>query len=290
MNTAIYGSIREPFLRVWTIARLNTCGEQERRTHCHGDNPNDEYKMLEKYLDAYELKARVAPGLIVALPMLVVAFYTAPVLRSWPFFTASGICGLALVYALGLVVRACGRAIEEELWNRWGGPPSTRFMRHRNTAFGADLKKSIATALAREFSFHLLSSEDEAKYPERSDKVIFDAFRKVRTFLRQHDANGLWSKLNAEYGFCRNLLGSRALWLVISLLSTGFAVAYSIRIGGNALNPASAVASLSLICSIYVGWFVLPELTRRVGESYAETAWLQFEHLSAEKSLKVSAG
>ena len=57
--------------------------------------------MIEKVLDEYELKARVAPGLIVALPVLVDSVYAAPILSSWPILVASGMCSLALVYGLG---------------------------------------------------------------------------------------------------------------------------------------------------------------------------------------------
>jgi len=71
--------------------------------------------MIEKFLDPYELKARIAPGLILALPVLVAAFYAAPVLSSWPMFAASGPCGFALIYALGHLARARGKAIEPEL-------------------------------------------------------------------------------------------------------------------------------------------------------------------------------
>jgi len=57
--------------------------------------------MIEKWLDAYELKARILPGLIVVFPLLIDALYAAPVLSSWSIFTMSGIGGLALIYTLG---------------------------------------------------------------------------------------------------------------------------------------------------------------------------------------------
>jgi len=44
--------------------------------------------MIEKFLDAYEMKARVAPGLILSLPLLVVVVYAAPILSSWSIFAA----------------------------------------------------------------------------------------------------------------------------------------------------------------------------------------------------------
>ena len=40
--------------------------------------------MIGKFLEEYELKARIAPGLIVALPALFEAVYMVPVLSNVP--------------------------------------------------------------------------------------------------------------------------------------------------------------------------------------------------------------
>jgi hypothetical protein len=142
--------------------------------------------MFEKFLDAYELKARIVPGLIVAVPVMIDALYTAPILDSWPIFAVSGVVGFALVYALGQVARAMGERIEPELWASWGGPPSTRFMRHHDSFFGEHLKALITKSVARELSAQLLGSEEEAKNPAAADKAIDDAFKQVRPWSAPH--------------------------------------------------------------------------------------------------------
>ncbi len=62
--------------------------------------------MIEKWLDPYDLKSRVVPGLIIIFPILVDALYSTPLLSNWPVFTMTSITGFALVYALGLLARA----------------------------------------------------------------------------------------------------------------------------------------------------------------------------------------
>jgi hypothetical protein len=238
--------------------------------------------MIEKFLDEYEVKARVAPGLIVALPVLVDAVYAAPALSGWPIFAAGGVCSLALIYGLGHLARARGEAIEPALWNRWGGPPSTRFLRHRDLAFARDLKGAIRRAVTERFSVTLLSAHDEATEPGRADSAIADAFRQVRQYLRQHDPNGLWYKHGVEYGYSRNLLGCRPIWAVVSLAATIFAAWHGARTGAGILNPASTIALLSLICAGYVGWAILPKATKRIAEGYAELAWIAFLRVSEE--------
>jgi len=74
--------------------------------------------MSDKFLDEYELKARIAPGLIVALPALVDAGYAVPVLSSLPIFAASSIFTLALIYGLGYLIRAEGQEVESCLWKQ----------------------------------------------------------------------------------------------------------------------------------------------------------------------------
>ncbi len=245
--------------------------------------------MIEKFLDPYELKARIAPGLILAFAILVDAAYTAPVLSSLPIFAASGICSLALIYGLGNFARARGKAIEPDLWKNWGGPPSTRFLRHRDSSFGNDLKSSIRNALASALSVRLLSSSEEGTNPELADRTIVDAFRLVRQYLRQNDPDGLWQKHNIEYGFCRNLLGCRMAWAVLSLLALVFSAANGIRTGAGVVNPASAVAVLSFACAFYVGWFIMPDATKRVADGYAESAWMAFLRISQGEHAKRQA-
>jgi len=238
--------------------------------------------MIEKYLDFYELKARDLPGLILVFPILIDALYAAPVLNSWSIFTVSGICGFALIYMLGHLARSLGEGIETKLWAYWGGPPSTRFMRHRDTTFCDTLKSLIYQKLTTELGARLATDEEEASNPQQADKEIEDAFRRVREYLRANDPKGLWYSHNIEYGFSRNLLGCRLLWAIVAVAATAFAVVYGIKNGGGPLNPASLMNCVALLCAVYIGWTVLPRSTKRVADGYAESAWLAFLRKSEE--------
>jgi hypothetical protein len=239
--------------------------------------------MIEKFLDPYELKARIAPGLILSVAVLVDVVYAAPLLSNLPLFAASGVCSLALIYGLGNFARARGEAIEPRLWSSWGGPPSTRFLRHRDTHLGDGLKSSIRDELWKRFSVKLPSPEEEAKNSELADREIVDSFRLVRSYLRQKDPDGLWQKHNTEYGFCRNLLGCRLGWTVLSLAALAFAVVTALRAVQSLINPGSIVGMLSFVCAVYVGWFLLPSGTKRVADGYAESAWMAFLRISRDE-------
>jgi hypothetical protein len=236
--------------------------------------------MIEKFLDPYEIKARIAPGLILSVAVLVAIVWVFPVLSSLPLFAATGICSLALIYGLGNFARARGAAIQPKLWATWGGEPSTRFLRIRDSHFGDALKTSIRTELRRRFRVQLLPPDEEGRNSELADREIADSFKRVRSYLRQKDSDGLWQKQNIEYGFCRNLLGCRVSWIVLSLVALAFALGFALRTSQSLVNPGSIVGSISLLCAIYVGWFVLPAATKRVADAYAESAWMAFLHLS----------
>ena len=234
------------------------------------------FRMIEKWLDPYDLKARIVPGLLIVFPILIDALYSAPVLSNWSVFAASSVCGFALVYSLGLLARDLGDRIQEELWESWGGAPSTRFLRYRDGTFGENLKNLIWVGIVAEFSVPPLTAEQEAMNPALADKEIADIFKRVRHYLRDKDANGLWKTHNIEYGFYRNLLGSRVPWLIVAITSTAFAVVFALRTGSTPINPASLLNLVASVCAIYLGWAILPGATKRAAEQYAESAWMAF--------------
>jgi hypothetical protein len=229
--------------------------------------------MIDGFLDPYELKARIAPGVIIVLPALADIAYAAPVVNTWSGFAATGVLGLALLYGLSHVVRAFGKSIQPKLWDV---APSTRLMRRQDSTFGEGTKESIRVAIASEFAIQLVSAQEEAQNPTRADDVIFEAFRHVREYLRQENPGGLWFKQGVEYGFCRNLMGCRFVWTAVSVCATAFAMGYAAKTGGGILNPAAALGLISIGCALYVGWSILPGAARRSGEAYAESAWIAF--------------
>jgi hypothetical protein len=236
--------------------------------------------MIEKVLDEYEIKARMAPALILILPLVVAILYAAPVLSSWPVFAAGGVFCLVLVYGLSYFVRWQGVSIEPKLWASWGGPPSTRFLRHSDLTFSEQTKSRIRAEAEKLFSVRLLSADAERREPSRADRLIEDVFRDVRQYVRKHDSDGLWSKHNAEYGFTRNLLACRLLWLIAGIAAALFTAMYGRRVGAGAFNVGTAVEVALAAAAAYGGWSLLPSATKRIADGYANAAWIALLHSS----------
>jgi len=86
-----------------------------------------------RVLDAYSIKARWSPVLLVVLPLLLLCFSLIPGLpawtKLWPLAGAAGV--VILAYQLG---RDGGKRLQSSLWATWGGAPTTAALRHREAA------------------------------------------------------------------------------------------------------------------------------------------------------------
>ncbi len=222
--------------------------------------------------DAYELRARFAPALVVASPWVLVAIAFVWKLGS-TFLSTSGaaLVFLGLLYAFSFVVRALGRQIENGLWKSWGGPPSGTILGEADPTFSAETKSQIRACLESTLRVKGANEPDWANDVGR----VQEAFRLVRQHIRQRDPNGLWSVHNAEYGFLRNLLGAWWLLLVNSLLATGVAVV-SWHVYGDKSFLFLAVPTLVLCLGAVAARLSLPGVIRTAAFRYAESAWASF--------------
>lgn len=231
---------------------------------------------LKLPLDYYELKARIAPAIFLSVPVLLTLWscYREEFTGLSDIF--EGIISLAIIYVFSIIVRALGKKIEPKLWESWGGAPSIQIVSWKNKIIGNELKEFYLHAVRERLRLPTPTREEEEANPTRAADLIKQAFKRIQGVIRQKDKNGLWSIANADYGFARNLLGSRTLWFIISAVM-------SIISGYNLYSQFSKPILIGLVCnvvmllaSIYVGWYILPEYTRQVAFRYAEHAWESF--------------
>lgn len=231
-----------------------------------------------EWIDDYEWRARIAPTIIVILPIIIALYCTILVISSSLIesIAGSGVILMISIYALSFVTRYLGKRIEPDLWRGWGGAPTTRFMRWRDHSIKDEIKSQIHQAVLVKCGIKLSSIEEELRNPEEADKQIEQAFLKIKAIVRRDDKDGLWSKHNAEYGFHRNLLGSNTLWIICSLFGVaicGILWYYKredILIVGVALNISI------LVISILLRGYLLSEATEHAANRYAESILTSF--------------
>ncbi|MEU6218930.1 hypothetical protein ABZ845_15610 [Streptomyces sp. NPDC047022] len=226
------------------------------------------------WLDAYERRARLAPGLLVLLPvnvaLAVLGLSKAPVVVS--VLTALSLAGGPIV--LAELVRHQGRKVQEKLWRSWGGSPTIQKLRLRQEGQNTLQRQNWRKAVSSVTGIALLSVRSERANPARANEVIEVAVGQVRSLTRDETRFPLVCAENRSYGFNRNLYGIRWAGRITALLVVLGVVAYMLwRANFDHQPPLTHVNVFTLLATIVclVMWCVLPSQERMnsAAERYA---------------------
>lgn len=209
---------------------------------------------LTKILDPYERHARVAPALIVVLPLVLTSTAV-----SSDLFDGSRIFVPVLVAYLGIavlttIVRDAGVRVEPVLFKSWGGQPTTQLLRHRDSRIEAQTKwRFHAFFNGHVPGLKMPTEKDEHNDPRAADDVYASAVAWLREQTRDQKKYTLVFAENCGYGFRRNVFGSRKIGIGISVFSLATIVVAIIIAGNTAtLAPpyyaAIATSMLLMIC------------------------------------------
>ncbi|WP_437230190.1 hypothetical protein SH661x_001830 [Planctomicrobium sp. SH661] len=219
--------------------------------------------------DRYERKARLLPGLLLAVGPALTAGAILQEVAQW--YTAAGAAvGLEFLAAIvfGHYARARGRAIEEPLWATWGGPPTTRWLRPTDSTCSDQQKSKWRGAIRRLTGMTIPASIPEGADATSIDQSIQEATRQLRYAVRGKPHAAIVQSHNEDYGFARNLLGVRWLWVMLSVLcvaASGVAMLYGMK-----PHAAFAISLTVLTASLLIA-FELPNYVRRCADRYAES-------------------
>ena len=224
-------------------------------------------------LDTYTVRARLLPALITALPLAsALAAALAEVARWW-----SATLGLAMLtasaYFLTQVARDVGKRREPELFERWGGRPTTIQLRHTGPTNPTTLARrhQKLSGLVPELEFP--TAGEEAADPVQADEAYDSAVEFLLAQTRDRDKYPLVFEENCNYGFRRNLWALKPWGIAVAIvgLSAGAATAW-IAIMSSVdmiLGPALAASAVSAIA--LVGWVTIVNdaWVRHGGDAYA---------------------
>jgi hypothetical protein len=230
----------------------------------------------QQFIDGYDWKARLIPTAILLLPLFCTVSSFLPGFLGSPLQLAgTSILAFAFVYLASMFFRDRGVRFARIFWEERGGLPSTRFGRIRDSYLSKHQKERIQFAVLNKFGIRLLSLEEECEYPTLADRKIMDAFREIKELLRRCDGCGLVDKHGAEYGFVRNLCGSRIIFVVEAV--SGIIVC---GLKGDwphwSLTPGCVTNVVLLIVWVPFAWLVLPRMLMLNADTYAGRAWMTF--------------
>jgi hypothetical protein len=167
-------------------------------------------------LDEYVWKARKRPVLLAMLPAAFAAGAWLPTLNWWQMLPFGVLC--LLLGLCGDLGRIGGKAEEEKLFTRWGGKPTTRMLRHRDSPFDEQKLKLLHEQLGAITGSKAPTKSQEEKRPDEADKI----YEGYATFLRNatRDAKKFrFVRMELiNYGFARNCWGLRRLGIGVLIV------------------------------------------------------------------------
>ena len=182
--------------------------------------------------DLYSLRARVQPTVMVALPAVLVVYALLPdyVLFVTAFFGLLGIAGgNGIIADLG---RKRGYKKQDDLWNSWGGAPTTRLLRHRRIPGDITLAPGLRQQIEDRLEYQLPTEEDELADPDSADAEYRRATLALIEATRDEARFPLIFAENTNYGFRRNLWGLKPIGVSIAAtfaLISGLAFALTVQ-------------------------------------------------------------
>ncbi len=226
---------------------------------------------MEIKFDRYTWQARVLPVYLTAAPPVLAIAAALPEGLSLPLAGTSAIVFVPLSYFLSQIASDFGKRREPALWKSWGGPPTTRFLRHENHEFNPATRDRVHERL-RALGLDIPTTDQEKADPLRALALYASAVDDLRRLTRDTDRFPLVYKGNAEYGFRRNLLGLKTFGVTLTLAAsagTGWTALHEWRAAG-VLAPVPAVISLLTAC-ILLAWLVgvRPAAVRITADRYA---------------------
>lgn len=221
-------------------------------------------------LDAYTLRARLAPIVLAAGP--AISFALAGGFSLDATTTVVALLAAAIALALCGLARDLGFKLQDDLWESWGGSPTLQRLRWSSSNDHESLARLHADIEA--VTGQTMPSRDSEKTdPESADAIYVQATTVLRGLTENHQQFKRLFSENMEYGFRRNCLGLRPFGLVVAAAgvitsivlfsspSTDSEIAPSVWIG-------PGVASLAFF--LYWAFIVKSEWVRKPAESYAD--------------------
>lgn len=170
--------------------------------------------------DNYNRRARLYPALLTLLPFLSTVLAWFPDLLTGSagaaLLTVVNACGL--LYLLAELSRSQGQRIQRKLLDRWGGFPTTRMLRHGDTALSSPLKARYHAFLSERTQMPLPTAVEEVADLLAADARYSSALDWLREQSRGSD-HALVLNENISFGFRRNLLGMKGWGVLLCAVS-----------------------------------------------------------------------
>ncbi len=207
-------------------------------------------------IDSYTLFARALPLFLTVLPVALLPIALLPLELKLPTGGVAGVAFALLSFSLGQVAADAGKRKEKRLWDGWGGPPTTRFLRHDNPEFNAVTRQRVHTSL-RSMGLDVPTRERQLADPQEADMHFESCTHELIRKTRDRTKYPLVFEALTGYGFRRNLFALKCGGLILSGAVLAVCVWRGVASwGANGPPPSIAVAILlnAGLLTMWVTW------------------------------------
>lgn len=217
------------------------------------------------WLDEYERRARLAPGLLTLFPLAVVlvAFGFRELPLGVYVMTSVALIGGPVVVAN--LVRRRGLKTEKRLVVQWGGWPTTKKLRLREAPASQVQRDIWRDAVASVSGISLPNLRTERRSGVKADQAIEAAVGAVRGLTRDRQRFELLFSENRAYGYERNLYGMRGLGRLSSFVAILSLAAYPVWAWfarGSLDGTATHFFGMTVTFVVFVFWYVFPSVSK----------------------------
>ena len=232
--------------------------------------------MLSGTFDAYGRTARLTPALMTLLPAIVTAAVWTPVLYDFAVdIVATGVaCGLTV--PLAHWARYLGRNAERQLFQKWGGKPTSLWLLRSDSNIDELTKARYRRYLEGNVDGWKAPSQAEEETDRQGAMSTYDsAVRRLKEGSRDRRDRphfDLVFKENVSYGFRRNTYGLRWIGRLIAMICLavgGGSLYFSACVKGDPVSKLD-VGSLLFLLGMAVAWlWVNQRWVRDAANGYA---------------------
>ena len=211
---------------------------------------------MELKFDTYSFRARILPVYLTLAPVVLLLAAVVPEGLKLPIGGAAALVFAPISFFLGQVGADFGKRLEKSLWTKWGGPPTTRFLRHGNHEFN-EVTRGRVHAKLRQLGLHVPTREEQEQDQCAADTHYQSCTEDLIRRTRDTRKFPLVFKGLTEYGFRRNQLGLKVFGVsltVVGLAGSAWST-YTAWIATNELPAVSLVAGL-ISAGLFLAWLV----------------------------------
>lgn len=218
-------------------------------------------------MNSYNLKARVYPVILAIVPAIIVGIVYLWHFKSYyQILVNSGITSI-LFFLFSQLGRDKGKSIEKEMWEKWGGAPTTQVLRYSNNTFDKHTKMRFHQKLKDLTNIgEKIDEAFEKIFPKKADEIYKSWTKYLISQTRDNQKYNLLFQENINYGFRRNIFGLKNIAISINIiLIIGYFIYSSI------ISEYKVVLTPELILSVGIMGLILIFWIRIVNEKWVKT-------------------